>query len=62
MTTEKKRKLVGIQTKLSYKKDFSKNLKSIMSIMDKFVYLGLSKLELNKIVMYEFWYDCIKLK
>ena len=33
-----------------------------MSIMDKFVYLGLSKLELNKIVMYEFWYDCIKLK
>ena len=28
--------------------------------MDKPVYLGLSILEINKLIMYEFWYDCIK--
>ena len=26
-------------------------------LMNKLVYLGLSILELNKILMYEFWYD-----
>ena len=30
--------------------------------MNKTLYLGLSILELNKIVMYEFRYDCVKLK
>ena len=30
--------------------------------MNKPVYLGLSTLELSKIVMYEFWYDCVKPK
>ena len=30
--------------------------------MNKPIYLGLSKLELNKILMYEFWYDYVKLK
>ena len=30
--------------------------------MNKLVYLGLSILELSKIVMYEFWYDYVKLK
>ena len=29
--------------------------------MNKSVYLGLSILTLSKIVMYEFWYDYIKL-
>ena len=30
--------------------------------MNKPVYLGLSKLEVSKTLMYEFWYDYIKLK
>ena len=30
--------------------------------MNKLVYLGLSILELSKIVIYEFWYDYIKRK
>ena len=30
--------------------------------MDKPVYLGLSILKLNKILMYEFWYDHVKSK
>ena len=30
--------------------------------MNKLVYLGLSILELSKIVMYEFWYTDVKLK
>ena len=31
-------------------------------LMNKPVYLGLSILELSKIVMYEFWYDYAKPK
>ena len=30
--------------------------------MNKSVYLGLSVPELSKILMYEFWYDYVKLK
>ena len=30
--------------------------------MNKAIYLGLSILELSKIVMYEFWYDYVKPK
>ena len=30
--------------------------------MNKLAYLGLSVLELSKIVMYEFWYDYVKPK
>ena len=30
--------------------------------MNKFVYLGLSILELSKIIMYEFWYHYVKPK
>ena len=30
--------------------------------MSKLVYLGLSVIELSKIVMYEFWYDYVKPK
>ena len=30
--------------------------------MNKPVFLGLSILEFSKILMYEFWYDCVKLK
>ena len=31
-------------------------------LVDKPVYLGLSILEVSKIVMYEFWYDYVKQK
>ena len=30
--------------------------------MNKLIYLGLSILELSKLLMYEFWYDYLKLK
>ena len=48
-------------------KVFSENLlaieiKTIQILMNKAVFLGLSILELGKIVMYKFWYDYVKLK
>ena len=30
--------------------------------MNKPIYLGLSILEISKLLMYEFWYDCMKPK
>ena len=37
-------------------------MKKIKSKMNKPVYLGLSILGISKTLMYEFWYDYIKLK
>ena len=37
-------------------------MKKIKVKMNKPVYLGLSILEISKTLMYEFWYDYIKLK
>ena len=37
-------------------------MKKIEVNMNKPVYLGLSILEISKTLMYEFWYDYIKLK
>ena len=37
-------------------------MKRTQMLMSKPVYLGLSILELSEIVMYEFWYDYVKLK
>ena len=37
-------------------------MKKTEILMNKRVYLGLSILELSKILMYEFWYDYVKLK
>ena len=37
-------------------------MKGTLIIMNKPVYLGLSILEISKIVMYEFWYDNMKPK
>ena len=37
-------------------------MKKIKVKMDNPVYLGLSVLEISKILMYEFWYDYIKPK
>ena len=46
---------------------FTKNLwaieiAKIQMFMNKTFYLGLSKLDLSKTVMYEFWYDYVKPK
>ena len=35
-------------------------MKKTEILMNKPVYLGLSILELSKILMYEFWYDCVR--
>ena len=37
-------------------------MKETQIVMNKPVYLGLSILELSKILMYEFWYDYVKPK
>ena len=37
-------------------------MKKAQILMNKPVYLGLSVLELSKILMYEFWYDYVKPK
>ena len=61
----KKKQLINIRTKLSYNKIFSENLLAVemrktQTIIIKPVYLGLSILELSKIVMHEFWCDYVK--
>ena len=45
-----------------FRKPNSNEMKKIKVKMNKPVYLGLSLLEINKILMYEFWYDYIKPK
>ena len=63
----KKKKLFGVRTKLWYYKVFhrtsisNRNEKKQM-LMNKVVYLGLSILELSKMLMFEFWYDYVKPK
>ena len=37
-------------------------MKTTEILMNKLVHLGLSILELSKILMYELWYDCLKSK
>ena len=37
-------------------------MKKIEILMNKPVYLGLSILELSTILIYEFWYNCVKQK
>ena len=48
---------------------FTENLLAFISIMrktqilmNKPIYLALSILDLSKTLMFEFWYDCVKLK
>ena len=67
LVKKKKKKLYSVRTKSSYKKIFL--LKFIIhrnenntQTLNKAVFLGLSILELDKIVMYKFWYDYVKLK
>ena len=66
---KKKKELFSARTKLqTISQFFSENLlaielkKKTQVLMNNPVYLGLSVLELGKIVMYEFWYDCLKPK
>ena len=60
--------LFSTKSKLSYYKVFHKNLvsnrneKKTEILMNKPVHLGLSIIQLSKILMYEFWYDYIKPK
>ena len=37
-------------------------MKKVKAKMNKPIYLGLSKLDISKITMYEFWYDYVKIK
>ena len=58
--TEKKKKLIGVRTKLSHYKVFhrisvSNRNKKMEILINKPVYLILSILELSRILMYEFW-------
>ena len=60
----KKKELFSIRAKLSSAKFFKENLLAIemektQILMNKPVYLGLSILQLSKILMYEFWYDVL---
>ena len=67
VTTDKKRsKLVSepnYHTINLISEDFSiAEMKKTKVKMSKPVYLGLSMLEINKVLMYEFWYDYMKPK
>ena len=64
---QKKKKLFGVRTKLSYDKVFHRKFVGYRNekthiLMNKFVYLGSSILDLSKIIMYQFWYDYVKPK
>ena len=62
---KKEKKLFSIRTTFSYYRFFHRKFLSIemrktQILMNKPVYLGLSMLDLSKIVMHEFWYDYVK--
>ena len=67
VTTDKRKNQVVSEPNYHTTKWFSENLlaiqmKKIKSKMNKPIYLGLSILEISKTLMYEFWYDHMKLK
>ena len=64
-TTERGKKLFSVRTKFSYYKVFHREFFSNRNekreiLMNKPVHLGLSVIELSKILMYEFLYDYVK--
>ena len=66
VTTERRRKYLLLERIYHTTKFFRENLLAIEMkkteiLMNKLVYLGLSILELSKILMYELWYDYVKL-
>ena len=67
LSQQKEKGTFRIRTKLSYYKVFhrisvSNRNKKTSDLMNKRVYLGFSILELTKMLMYEFWYDCVNPK
>ena len=59
------KELFSIRTELSYYKVFTEyplalEILKMQIFMNKPVYLGLSMLELSKILIYQFWYDYLK--
>ena len=67
VTTERRRKYLVSEPNYHTSKNFTENLlaieiKKIESLINITVYLGLSILELSKILMYEFCYDYVKPK
>ena len=64
LTTEKRRNYLVSEPNYHTTKFFYENVLAIETenntkqiLINKPVYLGLSRLELSKIAMYEFWYD-----
>ena len=67
MATEEKRSKLDSEPNYHTTKHFLENLlaielKKTKVTMNKPVYLGMSILDINKTLMYEFWYDYIKPK
>ena len=65
VTTERRRNYLVSEPNYHTTKVFAEHLLAIEMkkiLMNKTVYLGLSILELSKILMYEFWYDYVKPK
>ena len=67
LTTDKRRNQLASEHNYHTTKHFSDNLMSIKVRkttvkMNKAIYLGISILDISKILMYEFWYDHIKPK
>ena len=67
VTTERRRNYLESESNFHATKFFSENLLAIemrktQIIVNKPVYLGLQILDLNKTVVYESWYDYVKLK
>ena len=67
VTTDKRRNQLVSEPNYHTTKWFSEDLlaaemKKTKVKMNKLIYLGVSKLEISKMLMYEFWYDYIKPK
>ena len=67
ITTEKRRNYLVSELNYHTTKLFAENLlaremRKTQILMNKPVYLGLSKIDLSKTVIYKFWYDFVKLK
>ena len=69
VTTERKRNYLTSEPNCHTTKFFPENLFAIEMkkkkkeiLMNRLAYLGLSILELSKVLMYEFWYDYVKPK
>ena len=65
VTTERRRNYLVSEPNYHTTKFFTENLlvtemKKTQLVMNKPVYLGLSVLELSKILMYEFWHNYVK--